>query len=296
MCKNPQGNGFILHKNRQVLLSKNRVLKYLKSRSSKMTEKRQNTEPSNIDNEREVIKAEMVQKLLDIANAEIGYREKYPNKNNNINKYAEKHFPSLQGQFWCDVFVDSMYIEAYGRGNAEKMLGGFNAATYESKRNFERMGLWHKASSGYTPQPGDQIFYKLGDNKNPTDHTGIVVKVENGRVYTIEGNTRPTDGTSRNGVAVADKDHSLNASYIVGYGTPKWDVVVEPELKRRQELRQKAEYQENTVQNNVPNETKGISLSANFQRFAEKLKADDTKPDNDPGQSNGPGNGSSFEM
>lgn len=42
---------------------------------------------------------------------------------------------------------------------------------------------------------------------------GIVEKVENGRVHTIEGNT--TDSCAR-------RDYDLNSEDILGYGTPAY--------------------------------------------------------------------------
>lgn len=168
----------------------------------------------------------LVQKLIDKTQGEIGYKEYGKEKT----KYAEKHFPQVQGQFWCDTFVDSMFVEAFGRENAKKMLGGFSAATKESKKNFEEMGLWHDAK-GYTPKPGDQIFFKYGRNGNPVDHTGIVTRVENGVVYTIEGNTN-ANANERNGTKVVEKSHSLTNKTIVGYGTPNWDVMLKQNIQK----------------------------------------------------------------
>lgn len=45
------------------------------------------------------------------------------------------------------------------------------------------------------------------------DHVGIVEKIENGRVYTIEGNT--SDTCDR-------KDYDLYSENILGYGTPMY--------------------------------------------------------------------------
>ena len=56
------------------------------------------------------------EKLIQIARAEIGYLEKTSNKDldsktanagsANYTKYARDLYPSLQGQAWCDMFVD----------------------------------------------------------------------------------------------------------------------------------------------------------------------------------------------
>ena len=166
---------------------------------------------------------EIVQKLVTMAMSQRGYHE----VGKNINQYARKHFPGVQGQPWCDVFVDSMFIESYGRDNAKKMLGGFSASTVESKKNFERMGAWHNANSGYVPKVGDQIFFKGSSNNNEVNHTGIVVKVEGGKIYTMEGN-------SGNQVSLRVYPSADNKLKIVGYGTPDWSVI-DPEWKKKQE-------------------------------------------------------------
>lgn len=62
------------------------------------------------------------------------------------------------------------------------------------------------------PKVGDAIILKGWDPKRKkyASHTGIVTRVENGRVYTIEGNT-----TDR----VDERSYSLNDSKITGYVT-----------------------------------------------------------------------------
>jgi len=64
---------------------------------------------------------------------------------------------------------------------------------------FKNRSQWQDAS--VTPVSGSIIFFDWNGNNDP-DHVGIVEKVENGRVYTIEGN---------NG------DSCRRCSYPVGY-------------------------------------------------------------------------------
>lgn len=63
----------------------------------------------------------------------------------------------------------------------------------------------------YTPQPGDIIFFDWAFNglDGNTDHVGIVEKVANGRVYTIEGNS---------GDACRECSYPLGYYEIYGYG------------------------------------------------------------------------------
>ena len=73
--------------------------------------------------------------------------------------------------------------------------------------------MWFKhhdkwKSRNYTPSPGDIIFFDWEQNGG-VDHVGIVEKAENGKVYTIEGNSRDE---------VRAKSYSLNYKCIYGYG------------------------------------------------------------------------------
>lgn len=59
---------------------------------------------------------------------------------------------------------------------------------------------------------GDIIFFDWEDsNDGKADHVGIVEKVEEGKVYTIEGNSGDT---------CCRKNYDINSSVILGYGTP----------------------------------------------------------------------------
>lgn len=60
-------------------------------------------------------------------------------------------------------------------------------------------------------------------------HTGIVTKVEDDYVHTIEGNTSSAAGVVENGGAVAAKSYSLLYSKIGGYGRPNYTLVEEDE-------------------------------------------------------------------
>ena len=59
---------------------------------------------------------------------------------------------------------------------------------------------------------GDILFFDWADKHDGSaDHVGIVEKVENGRVYTIEGNSHDV---------CKQKDYDINSTEIRGYGTP----------------------------------------------------------------------------
>ncbi len=176
-----------------------------------------------------------IDKLLNVAKNEIGYLEKRSNiqldsktanaGSSNYTKYARDLYPSLQGQPWCDMFVDWCFVQAFGRVAAQQLLGGgFSAYTPTSAQYYKIKGQYHKDS----PQPGDQIFFK---NSQRICHTGIVYEVTMTKVRTIEGNTSDGSEVVANGGAVCCKEYSLDNSRIDGYGRPDWSLVERPEYE-----------------------------------------------------------------
>lgn len=173
------------------------------------------------------------QKVIDIALKEIGYIEKKTNSNldsktenagtNNYNKYARDldniagfYNGKKNGYDWCDIFVDWCFVKAFGVDRALELLCqpkkstgagcGFSKSFYKAKGQ-----LFSK------PEVGDQIFF---ENNSGVYHTGLVYKVDNSKVYTIEGNTQKDNSGNYN--EVCQKEYPLNASYIGGYGRPKY--------------------------------------------------------------------------
>ena len=111
---------------------------------------------------------------------------------------------------WCSCFV------SWGLEQSRGYIAGATpkyASVNSFKAALERIGMWESAyDDGYTPQLGDLIFFDW-DLDGTLDHVGAVIKVENGRVYTIEGNS---DGK------VQKKDYPKDSRYIAGYGKINW--------------------------------------------------------------------------
>lgn len=176
--------------------------------------------------------ANTVDKVLAIAEAEVGYLEKKSNTNlydktanagsANYTKYGkEMHdiYPSVMDfpAAWCDAFIDWCFYKAYGVSNAKALIGGnFNDYTPSSAQLYKNKNAWYTSN----PKVGDQIFFK---NSTRICHTGIVYKVDSTYVYTIEGNTSGASGVVANGGGVCKKKYKLNYSSIAGYGRPKYD-------------------------------------------------------------------------
>ncbi len=178
--------------------------------------------------------ANTVDKVIAIAEAEVGYLEKKSNKNldhktknagsANYTKYGrDMHniYPAVMDfpAAWCDCFVDWCFQMAYGVSNAKKLLAGnFDDYTIFSSNLYKNKKAWY--TSG--PKVGDQIFFK--NSSGTICHTGLVYKVDKTYVYTIEGNTSGASGVVANGGGVCKKKYGINSSQIAGYGRPKYDV------------------------------------------------------------------------
>lgn len=134
--------------------------------------------------------------------------------------YLEKTGIDVQGQPWCDTFIDTVFIHLYGVDIARKMLGGFSAYTPTSANYFKNMGRWYTKN----PQVGDIIFFK---NNIRIYHTGYVYNVDSSRVYTTEGNTSTTNNAvEENGGVVAKKYYLLTNPKIAGYGRPDYSLAL----------------------------------------------------------------------
>lgn len=179
--------------------------------------------------------ANTVDKVIDIALAEVGYLEKASNSQldsktanagrANYTKYGrDMHniYPSVMDYPapWCDAFVDWCFYKAYGVATAKSLLNGnFDDYTVQSAQMYKNKGAWYTSN----PKVGDQIFFK---DSGGICHTGLVYKVTSSTVFTIEGNTSGGSTVIANGGGVCKKSYSINSSYIAGYGRPKYDKAV----------------------------------------------------------------------
>ena len=107
---------------------------------------------------------------------------------------------------WCACFV-SWCADQCGMLQAGA-IPKFAGCTTGS-RWFREQGLWQDRAC--TPEPGQLIFFNW-DGDEWVDHVGIVERVENGRVYTIEGNS---------GDRCQRSSYPLGDARIYGYGIPK---------------------------------------------------------------------------
>lgn len=116
---------------------------------------------------------------------------------------------------WCACFVSWCANEA---GYIDIGVIPKYAGCGIGKNWFEQRGQWQDKT--YSPNPGDIIFFDWdspnglsGPQDGLADHTGIVEKVENGIVYTIEGNRSDSCKTWQYPVGYYE---------ILGYGVPAY--------------------------------------------------------------------------
>lgn len=116
---------------------------------------------------------------------------------------------------WCACFVSWCadqcgYIDA---GVVPKFAGCTGGSNW-----FKDRGQWQDSS--YEPHPGDLIFFdwdekgSSGPQDDQPDHVGIVERVENGVVYTVEGNS---------GDSCRQRSYSVGHYEIWGYATPLYN-------------------------------------------------------------------------
>ena len=106
---------------------------------------------------------------------------------------------------WCAIFVSWCadqcgYLDA---GVLPKMEGVRPYVDW-----FIERGQWQ--GRDYEPSPGDIIFFDW-ESDGLADHVGIVEKVENGLIYTVEGNT---------GDICAERRYTMGSAPVYGFGLP----------------------------------------------------------------------------
>ena len=173
--------------------------------------------------------------VIQIATAEIGYLEKKTNAqldnptanagSNNYTKFNRDYNAwgggGTQPMQWCAAFVSWCFVKAYGLEAAKDLLcGGLHHYTPAGANRFKKADRYIKRGAG-TPKVGDVVYF-YSESKGRIGHVGIVYKVSNTTVYTIEGNTSGGSTLITNGGGVQKKSYKLTSTYIDGYGRPNY--------------------------------------------------------------------------
>lgn len=173
-----------------------------------------------------------IDKILELANQEVGYLEKASREqlgektanagDKNYTMYAEEmdalkvYNGPKQGYAWCNAFIDWLFYKTLGLERARELLIGWSAGCTQDWNWFKSAG-----QIVIEPQRGDLVFF------GNCDHIGIIEKVDNERIYTIEGNTSNKAELIVNGGQVAKKTYLKTSKYIKGYARPKYKEIQE---------------------------------------------------------------------
>ena len=160
--------------------------------------------------------------VIMIALSQVGYHEGDSDADmdgwnlSGTNNYVEYNrlfikLDGIWGYAWCAAFASWCQFQA-----------GIPAEIDCSEVSCPRMineilkpqDLYRTRESGYTPLPGDLIYFKSSTSTAVSSHVGIVIGIRDGYVYTVEGN---------GGECVARHKYALDDSYIVGYGALKYE-------------------------------------------------------------------------
>lgn len=171
---------------------------------------------------------DLANEMVRIATNELGIQE----GKNNDNKYGQ----ALNNNKvpWCAIFVTwvaqkteinniNLYRDIITKNDNNLSYASTtgNIMHFYTQNNLDFYPS-NYYDGNYTPKPGDYIFFDLEnewnkitthDNiKKAAKHTGLVVEVKNGKVYTIEGNAGKPE-------MVRKKEYNLNNNNILGYGS-----------------------------------------------------------------------------
>ena len=166
-----------------------------------------------------------IDKLIQIANAEVGYLEKSSNSQldsktanagtANYTKYWRDIKPEYQGQPWCACFVTWCFVNAFGKNNAQKLLKHYPYVYCPTMANLFTLNA--------NPKVGDIVIFK---HNGTFTHTGIVTSVNGDYFTTIEGNTNGGSTIIANGGGVCRKSYYNSNLPGTKFCTPDYSIVL----------------------------------------------------------------------
>lgn len=112
---------------------------------------------------------------------------------NNAGPWVKKYIAPAglnEGNSWCASFVSWCYLQASG-GKPAAMPFQYNPSARGLLQQFKKSGWEHEPNSGYQPQPGDIVVWWRVQLTGWQGHVGLVHQVQDGMLYTIEGNRSP---------------------------------------------------------------------------------------------------------
>lgn len=154
-----------------------------------------------------------MKQVIEIARGDIGEMEWPAGSNRTV--FGERY--GMNGQPWCVIWLWDVFQRA-----GERMAffgGGKTASCSILLRWYREQGLTVGKAE---VQEGDIVFLNFHGKSDP-EHCGLVTKVLTYfglEVFTIEGNTSPSDGSQSNGGMVCEKQR--NVGQIVAVCRPQY--------------------------------------------------------------------------
>lgn len=158
-------------------------------------------------------------KVIELARADLGYTENPPGSN--MTKYGEAY--GMNGVPWC---VEALWFWFNEAGERMAFFGGGRTASCSV------LLRWYREQGLTVPveqvQVGDIVLLNFHGGRDP-EHCGLVVgksdiiNLSTGipySIWTIEGNTSPSDGSQSNGGMVCEK--TRYPSQIVAVCRPQY--------------------------------------------------------------------------
>ena len=168
----------------------------------------------------------VINAVINIALAEVGYLEKATNANlddktanagsNNYTKYWRDIYPAYQGQPWCACFVTWVFVIAFGKAMAQKLLKHYPYVYCPTMADLFTLNA--------NPKVGDIVIFK---HNGVFTHTGIVIKVSGDQFWTVEGNTSGGSTIIANGGGVCKKTYFNSNLPGTKFITPDYSKVQE---------------------------------------------------------------------
>lgn len=147
-----------------------------------------------------------MQNLLEIAKNEVGYHDA-----NGISKYYTDLFPNQKPLPWCLVFIEWLFVQAYGSDKAIQMLhlinGKFITSVPSMVTYIKQLHKWHSRMI----KQGWLLFLRM--NNEWTNHVELIVGVTENQIISIGGNC---------GGEVKLNTFDRNDIRIAGFGEPNY--------------------------------------------------------------------------
>ena len=179
-----------------------------------------------------MLKADAIQRVIDIAVGEIGYLEKASADrldsktenagSGNYTKYWRDIYPAYQAQPWCACFVSWVYKKAFGEETAKELLRHWPYVYCPTLAN-----LFTRHAN---PTVGDIVIFC---RNGIFTHTGIVTNVSGDYFETVEGNTSGSFGIVENGGGVWKKAYYNSQLPGTKFCSPDWSVVTTEIVRKK---------------------------------------------------------------